>query len=160
VALVSALTLANLYSDADYWREDWRPALALMRESAEPGDVVLGRPDHLLPLDYYGLDDLEYAELPAAVTDEALLEAFDQEMTGRVALAAAGSDRAWLITHFYVNDAHGFPQERNQALSDTSASSPQKAWMEMNYPAIGEWDFSGVQLTLYDITVPTAAAGG
>jgi hypothetical protein len=158
VTLISALTLSHLYADSDYWREDWRSALAFLRETAEPGDVVLGRPDHLLPLDYYGVDSLDYAELPAAVTDEALLDEFDQEMTRRVSLAAAGADRAWLITHAYVNDPHGFPQERNDVLADTLSSSQQKEWMETNYAVLQELRSTGIELTLYDLAKPATLA--
>lgn len=154
VALVSGVTLFNFYVDPSYGREDWRSALAEMRQAIQEGDVILGRPDYVLPLEYYGLDQSMYAELPAAVRDEALLEAFDVEMARRVALAAPDSGRAWLITQFYINDVHGFPQGRNQLMADLPFTNLQQLWMDSNFEAIDQQDYVGVRLTLYDLTSP------
>jgi 4-amino-4-deoxy-L-arabinose transferase-like glycosyltransferase len=156
VAVISGFTLLNLYGDDSYWREDWRSALADLRLEAREGDVVLGRPDHLLPLDYYGPDGLTFAELPASVTEEALLEAFDQEMGRRLALNGPASGRAWLITHFYNNDAHGFPQARNQLMSELPASSLHELWMDAHYQIVEQRDYVGLRLTLYDLSTPMA----
>jgi hypothetical protein len=159
IAVISGRTLLSYYGDASYGREDWRSALTDLEALSRPGDVVLGRPDHILPLDYYGVEEVRYAELPAAVDDEALLDVFDQEMGRRVALAAPASGQAWLITHFYISDVHGFPQGRNQQLADLPESNLQKLWLDAHYNMVEQREFVGIRLTLYDLTSPLVDDG-
>lgn len=157
IMVISALTLANFYSNESYWREDWRSALAYLSGAVHEGDVVLGRPDYVLPLDYHGLDDVRFVELPAEVTDEALLELFDQEMARRVALAAPESGQAWLISQFYITSVHGFPQERNELLADLPQTNLQQLWMDTHYEVLAQHEFVGIRLTLYDLESPLVA---
>jgi mannosyltransferase len=152
VVFASGLALARNYFDSEYGRDDWRAALAQLETTAEPGDVILARPDHILPLTYYTKGDYQFVEIPPAATDDATQQTFDEQMSGRASVAAEISDRAWLITHFYNNDLHGFPQERNASVRQAVQSSAQEAWMNANFEPVGDWSFTGIHLALYDLS--------
>ena len=149
--LVSAVTLRNLYSNPEFARDNWRQALASVDAQARTDDVILGRPDHSLPLAYYTSQNTDFTEIPAAPDDPTLQQAFGEEMAIRLALAGDEKKRAWLVTNFYNNDPHGFPQERNRRVAQANIESPQKAWMDDRYPKIEQWQFPGIYLTLYDL---------
>jgi 4-amino-4-deoxy-L-arabinose transferase-like glycosyltransferase len=152
--LISVATLSNLYGEPDFWREDWRSAVQVLRESAEADDVFLGRPDHMLPLTYYGWDGLQHSGLAEDVSDEERSATFGEEMDRRVSSATADSERVWYINDFWVRDPHGFPQKRNQSLAESMLHSPQKAWLDEQYQLVGEWQFTGIELVLYDLGKP------
>jgi uncharacterized membrane protein len=154
IASLSAATLSNLYGKPDYWREDWRSAVAVLRESAEADDVFMGRPAHMLPLSYYGWDEVQHAGLDEGGNGVARSATFGEEMARRVGLATADSERVWLIDDFWVTDPHGFTKERNRLLAELAQHSPHKAWMETQYQLVGEWQFTGIELALYDLGKP------
>jgi len=149
--LVSTVTLRNLYTNPEFARDNWREALAIVESQARTDDVILGRPDHLLPLAYYAPGSVDFTQIPASTDDPALQQAFGEEMAIRLALAGDEKKRAWLITNFYNNDPHGFPQERNRQVEQAGIESSQKAWMDARYATIEQYTFPGINLTLYDL---------
>jgi hypothetical protein len=150
--------LANLYYRPEFGREDWRGALAHLEDQARPRDVVLTRPDYLLPLAYYTSREWATLEVPPPVTDPALEAAFPVEMAARMATVEGNADRAWHIAHAYNNDPHGFTAQRERTAAHWPVTSPQKAWLDAHYEVLAELSFTGIQLTLYDL--PAGAGSG
>ncbi len=157
VAVFAALSLKNMYFDPDYAREDWQETAVRLAQELRSGDVVLVRPDLILPLAYYVSTPLQIIELPAAVNQVELAAAFDDEMRYRLIHGADHAPRAWLITLFYNGDTHGFPQARNAAVAHPAENSQQYAWMDAHGRLLREWTFTGIRLSLFDITPITRA---
>jgi mannosyltransferase len=157
VIVAAVLALCNLYYDPSYAREDWRAAMTYLDAERGPGDVLLLRPNHTLPLAYYGHEDEEkepvaYQEVPF-LFDEGEREAYlAQEMGARMAAIAQEWDRAWFMSSVENTDPHGFPHERNASLRRVGERDGVKAWLDARYVRLEEVFFTGICLTLYDLS--------
>jgi hypothetical protein len=140
--------LVKIYVDPSVGREDWRSALNRLDRDIQPDDTILLRPDVLLPLEYYTNNQSKIVEMPASTEDQNYAEAFSAEMEKIILKAAGESDRAWLITNFYISDTHGNAAERNKMVKRAAEHSPQRAWVEGNYPVLADWEYPGIRLTL------------
>jgi hypothetical protein len=145
--------LFKIYDDPSVGREDWRSALSHLEKETRPDDTILLRPDVLLPLEYYTANLSNTAELPPSTGDQAFTGAFSAEMDKIMLKTAQVSDRAWLITNFYISDPHGRADQRNDMVNQAAEFSPQRAWAEENYPIVAEQEYHpGIRVTLFDLT--------
>lgn len=139
VLLPTLVSLRNLYFDPDYGREDWRGAVAHITANRQPGDALLLTTGQILPLAYY-----EDAQLPQVVLPDVA------EMAGEMTAVAQQYKRVWFIRSFDNAETHGFPQTRNEAVA-TAPPDKYEAWLAAQFTLVGQWTFTGIRLTLYDL---------
>ena len=60
--------------------------------------------------------------------------------------------RAWLISSVDNTNPHGFPHQRNAALTRVGEEDAIKVWLDAHYVQLGEMSFTGVWITLYDLS--------
>jgi 4-amino-4-deoxy-L-arabinose transferase-like glycosyltransferase len=145
-------SLLSMYRDPAYSRDNWRGAMAHLGAERQVGDVLLLRPSHTLPYAYYLDLPLPYQEFPFLFYEEEREAYLAQEIESRVASIAQEWDRAWLISSVDNTNAHGFPHERNAALARIGEKDAIKGWLDARYPRVEEVTFTGVLLTLYDLS--------
>ena len=144
--------LYNNYFQPQYGREGWQEAVDYLAANALDTDLIWSQNDHQVPLNYY-LDEqgLQVKGIVAAppVGTEAEFEAGMQE---RLAIMEAQAERVWLVTQFYNNDIHGFPQFRNEAVQFTETADPQYEWLKTHLVTVKDATFVGIRLTLFDLS--------
>lgn len=152
ISIIIALSLYRMYHASQYARPDWRHALSWLIEESDSGDVILGSPLELPPIFYYTDQEVPFIVLPNTDSAPESKERFEIAMADQISALAEDRDRAWLITHYFNNDAHGFAQKRNRQLQRADQDNSHKVWMDSNYETFGEWTFTGIKLTLYDLS--------
>lgn len=163
IVLPTLLTWHNLYFDPDYARENWRDAFTHIATVQQEGDLLLLTPGQLLPYFYYGQGVVDQALLPTSFTpvdDDSFdcgsrRQCIDVALSEQVAALPADVNRIWLIEGYDNANTHGFPQTRNAAIISSSRNE-YKQWFNQNYTAVNQWHFTGIRLTLYDLTRPHA----
>jgi hypothetical protein len=152
IVITSAVALRNLYFEPQYARDDWRQAMEYMDENWQENDVYLVKPSQTIVLDYYGDNQTAYQLAPTLIDDEQRRLFFEEEIGGWVASVAEESDRAWLIMVFENTDPHGFPQVRNEEVLHKEADQSIEEWMDENCLRLDQWLYTGIRLTLYDLS--------
>jgi mannosyltransferase len=148
----AVLALVHLYYDPLYAREDWRSAMSYLDEERQPADLVLLRPSQTVPLVYYGDRSTPFEELPFLFDEDEKKEFLAHAIEPTMADAARRWDRAWLISAFENTNAHGWPLERNAALSQAGEQDAIKKWLDAHYDRLQEVVLTGICLTLYDLS--------
>ena len=152
VVAAQALALRNYYFDPQYAREDWQAALAYVTAQRQAEDVLLLRPNHTLPLATYVGGAFPFEEFPFLFYEDERREYLSQEMGPRMAGVAQDWRRAWLISSVDNTNPHGFPHQRNAALTRVGEEDAIKVWLDAHYVQLGEMSFTGVWITLYDLS--------
>ncbi|MCB8983579.1 MAG: glycosyltransferase family 39 protein [Ardenticatenaceae bacterium] len=147
------LSLRNLYFEPAYAREDWRAAAAYMAANQQPGDVLLLNGGQVLPFLYYTEAHLPQVVLPSLLEYEKPEQKtqLEQVLEETISTVPAGTKRIWLVRPFDNAETHGFPQTRNMAVSSNEKNALE-SWMETNSHLAGRWYFTGIRLSVYDIT--------
>jgi len=158
VTVISINPIRNNYSDPLYSRPDWRTAFKILQERATPEDVILGKEVDLLPVYYYNGEDNKFVNLPDGGAGSG--NEHNQKMAEIVKNEAQAASQIWLLTHYFNNDPHGFPQIRNRQLAEAELVSPHKIWMDKNLREIGEWKVTGILLSLYELPESIEAGEG
>lgn len=153
-------SLLNMYDDPAYGRDNWRAAMAYVEAERQTGDVLFLRPSHTLPYAYYLDQPLPYQEFPFLFYEEEREAYLAEEMESRVASIAREWDRAWLISSVDNTNAHGFPYARNASLARIGEEDAIKGWLDARYPRVEEVPFTGVLLTVYDLSSELERKGG
>jgi hypothetical protein len=112
-----------------------------------------------LPYFYYGYDQVDQDVLPSLfefddTADQpcaARSQCVDEVLQAKIAELPAEANRVWLIQVYENAHTHGFPQRRNAAVV-SAARNEYEQWFEQEYTAVDQWHFSGIRLTLYDLT--------
>jgi hypothetical protein len=147
--------LYNNYFQPYYGREDWQAAADQLVTNALATDLIWSRNDHEVPLTYYLDKERLRANWIIASPPNETEEDFEEEMLSRLALMNSQADRVWLITQFYINDIHGFPQQRNEAVQYTETADPQYKWLKTHLETVHEETLVGIRLTLFDLSLIT-----
>lgn len=146
-------SLYNQYFGAEYGRSDWRGSLALLAEEWRVDDRILITPEQSLPLLYYKDARFSYDIMwssPVEMQDD--MAAFRREIESQMATIASESDRVWLIRDYANNDPHGFSRARNAAVANVSERDSIKSWLDEAYEPAEDWSFTGIHVTLYDVS--------
>lgn len=161
VLLPTFFTWQNIYFDADYAREDWRAAFLQIKAADLEDDLFLSAPTQIVPYLFYGRDHVDYMDLPdlfdceyddgEPIPDHLREPCIDDVLQAEVAALPADVTYVWLLHSYYNNNAHGFPQARNAAV-EQGLPNTYEQWFEQNYTAVNQWHFTGIRLTLYDLT--------
>ena len=158
LVLVSLGTVPGLYNNyfrPQYGREDWRTAANQLITEALPTDLIWSRNDHQVPLTYYLDKKRLRANWIIAAPPNGIEEDFEEEMRSRIAVMQSQADRVWLVTQFYTNDIHGFPQQRNEAVQYTETADPQYEWLKTHLETVHDETLIGIRLTLFDLSLIT-----
>jgi mannosyltransferase len=161
VLLPTFFTWQNICCNADYARENWRAAFDQIEAVDLANDLFLSAPTQIVPYLYYGANRVDYVNLPRLLSceydDGELVSAhlrdqcIDDILQAEVASLPADVTHVWLLDSYHNNNAHGFPQARNRAAA-LAQPNLYEQWFEQNYTAVNQWHFTGVRLTLYDLT--------
>ncbi|GMQ78861.1 MAG: hypothetical protein BMS9Abin02_1402 [Anaerolineae bacterium] len=160
IVLITAASLKNLYTEPLYSRSNWRPVLNQLAAEVEAEDAILGYPVDLLPIFYYVGEGTDFRELPDPSSRSRNPDGAGGGFEDVVNEISGTADRIWLITHFFNNNPHGFPQRRNERLEDAALNSGPKVWLDGHYKMLGEWIVTGVNLSLYDLSAPLDLEAG
>jgi hypothetical protein len=152
VVASNALALRNMYVDPAYAREDWRAAMQYLKDKRQPDEVLFLRPSQTLPLAYYGDPSALYQEFPFLFLEGERRAFLDGEMPVRMAAIAQDWDRAWLVTSVDNTNPHGFPYQRNDGLARAHETDAIKGWLDARYRVVADVRFTGIWLTLYDLS--------
>jgi mannosyltransferase len=148
----------NLYFNPNYAREDWRSAFNQIEITHRDNDLLLLTETQLLPHSYYG-SSIDYAVLPALFEFDDVesqpcdtrSQCIEETLQAQMAALPAGVERVWMMQVYDNAHTHGFPQTRN-ALFNADIRNEYRQWLDREYTAVEEWQFTGMSLTLYDIT--------
>jgi mannosyltransferase len=159
ILLPTLFTWHNLYFNPDYAREDWRAAFAQIGTAQQEGDLLLITPGQLLPYFYYGHHTVDHAVLPSLFEFDVAesqpcgtrSQCADEALQEQITALPADVDRIWLIQSYDNAHTHGFPQTRNAAIA-SAARNEYEQWFEREFTAVNQWLFTGIHLTLYDLT--------
>ena len=161
VLLPTFFTWHNIYFNDDYAREDWRSAFHQIKLADMDGDLFLLAPTQIVPYLHYGLGRVNYADLPdlfdceyddgEPVAPHLRNQCIDDVLQTEVADLPANVTYVWLLRSYHNNNAHGFPQARNRAAA-IGRQNVYEEWFAQNYTAVNQWHFTGIRLTLYDLT--------
>lgn len=152
ITIVSMTSLQNLYFDPDYSRDAWRQAMGNMASEWQENDVYLVKPSQTIVAYQYSHESIEYALLPYLIDGEEKDNFYQNDINSWVASIAGDFDRAWLLMAFENTNPHGFPQNRTKAVLDHEATDSMEAWMDDNCSRLNQWIYTGIRLTLYDVS--------
>ena len=133
-----------------HFRNDWHGAMALIETSQPKTAVILGQQDIILPLAYYGQNQVALIQIPPP-QGNAVTPDFATAMATQIDTAVQQSSYVWHIEPFYNHDTHQFPEARTEQLLNETLSVPQ-TWLKSHYPAIAQHQLPGIRLTLFDIS--------
>ena len=150
----------NLYFNLDYARDDWRSAFKQIEVTQQENDALLLLPFQIRAYAYYGAERTDYTILSDVFVceDEERYSGFSSTqqcmnnmLQTEIDSLPIDTERVWLISSYHNNNTHGFPHERN-ALAALAPPNWYEQWFDQNYTAVTQWHFTGIRLTLYDLT--------
>jgi mannosyltransferase len=140
------VSTSSLFLDQTYHRDDWRQAIAEIRENAQSGDVLLVRPHHYVPLYYYDLQEIPWFTVPyleSALDYETFLDA-------QLSTSPSEGGRLWTMIVCENGDPHRFAQGGQQRLMAKVEEDEVRAWLLRNRHNVEDRVYNGVHLSLYD----------
>jgi 4-amino-4-deoxy-L-arabinose transferase-like glycosyltransferase len=145
VLLGTGLSQFNFHTQQDYQRRDWRSVFAQIEGASGENDLLVGRSNILLPLEYYQEDDRPFLEIPVP-EGNSITPAYDRVMGDLWQDKQPAPNQVWLIETFSEHDPHNFPD----AIS-LNAYSVERDWFGERLYRRQAWLFSGIRLTLYTL---------
>ena len=150
ITLITVISILQQANNPKFARNDWRSAIAQIDSNGSNPHLVIGHRDLLLPTNYYGNERTHFIQIPPPETNQETSE-FDEIMRQRLDLAANVSNLAWHAESFYNQNPHGFPDERNSFVVDTSDNITQN-WLKSRFASLETVMLPGIRMTLYDIS--------
>ena len=144
------LSLYNLYFEPAYYRENWRDAVAYLREQCNDGDIVIiSSNPHFVALDYYHPGDVELRTLPLSSYARDGGEYLSKNVPGLQLSSGLPPSRYWVISGLDNLNIHGFPQQRNKLVQAGCQFDQIKAWFDDHYSLLKIQAFNGICMSLY-----------
>jgi mannosyltransferase len=153
IAVTSTMALANGYFNPGYAREDWRAAIKQLSVEWQAGDILLLDPGQVLPVGYYGSGRFDYEIVPFLPDEPEKERYLSQEMPSRLAAVQTKTMRLWHVAVAENTNPHGFPRVRNQQVAAGYLHDPYAAWLDRHYPVAAQFQFTGLRLTRYDLSM-------
>jgi mannosyltransferase len=160
IFLPTLFSWQNLYFNPDYARDDWRAAFIQIETASQDNDLLLLTLSQIRAYSYYGVDRVRYANLPDLLTCEederspafsSHQQCIGEKLQTKVETLPADVERVWLISAYHNDNTHGFPQARNVAAA-LAHPNVYEHWFDQEYTVVNQWQFTGIRLTLYDLT--------
>ena len=140
------ISTSSLFLDPTYRRDDWRQAIAEIRENGQSGDVLLVRPHHYVPLYYYNLQEIPWFTVPYL---ESALD-YDAFLDAELSTSPSEGGRLWTMIICENADPHRFAQGAQQRLMRKVAEDEVRAWLLRNRHNVKNRVYNGVHLSLFD----------
>jgi len=150
VLLSTYQSLNNLYLEPAFHRENWRDAVAYLRERWSSGDIVVTSSDpHFVALDYYHPGDIELRTLPLSSYARDESDYLSKSVRGLRLTNGLPPARYWVISGLDNLDIHGFPQQRNALVQAGCPFDQIKVWFDDRHSLLSMQVFNGICLSLY-----------
>lgn len=143
--LPMASSLHNIFFNEYYARDQWREAIANIRENAQSGDILLVRPHDYVPLYYYSPGGVPCYTVPYLGSRQEYETFLDSESPVR--LTEGG--RMWAMIACENADTHLFDQGARQLLRAKVERDVVRALLLQRYRLLQEWEYNGIHLSVY-----------
>lgn len=141
-----AASTCSLYLDSKYHRDQWRDAIAAIKENAQGGDILLVRSHHYVPLYYYRVQEMPWYTAPYLESAQEYETVLETDLSAR--LSEGG--RLWTMIVCENSDPHRFVQGTKQRLMEKVEEDKVRAWLLQNYQLLEVRVYNGIHLSLYD----------
>jgi hypothetical protein len=142
------VSICSLFVDQRYQRDQWRQAIAEIRQHAKSGDLLLVRPHDHVVLYYYDAQEIPWCTVPYLGSKEEHEAFLAKEVPAR--LSEDGT--IWTITVCENANAHRFVDGARDRLLSKVADDDVRAWLLRHYRLLEERLYNGVYLALYGST--------
>ncbi len=150
VALLVPATISDcsLFLDERYHRDQWRQAIAEIRQHAKTGDLLLVRPQHHVVLYYYDAQEIPWCTVPYLGSKEEY-EAF---LASEVPAGLSEDGTIWTIIVSENANAHRFVDGARDRLLQRVADDEVRGWLTRRYHLLDEKVYRGIYLASYTTT--------
>ena len=150
VALLVPATIStcSLFVDERYHRDQWRQAIAEIRQQAKSGDLLLVRLHQHVVLYYYGAQEMPWCTVPYLGSAEEY-EAF---LASEVPPRLSEDGTIWMIIVSENANAHRFVDGARDRLMQRVADDEVRGWLLGRYHLLDEKIYQGVYLASYATT--------
>jgi mannosyltransferase len=140
-----AVSISALFLDEKYQREQWRQAIAEVKQNAQSRDVLLVRPHQHAVLYYYNLQEIPWSTVPYLGSQQE----YDDYLDDTVPAQLSGDGRIWTLIVCENANAHHFVQNNAQNLMDKVLNDELRAWLLAHYQLLDERTYRGIYLASY-----------
>jgi uncharacterized membrane protein len=138
-------SLYSLHFDPAHYRDQWREAIAQIRDNAQGGDLLLVRPHHYVPLYYYEVPEIPQHTVPYLGSSQEYEAFLNREIPTR--LNRGG--RIWTMIISENANPHRFAKGTRENLWAKVERNEIRAWLLENMRLLEELELRGVYLALY-----------
>lgn len=140
LTLAISFSLSRIYFDPIYAKEDWRGLVGYVQQHSQSNDVIFVRTlEGTLPFNYYDRGQLEKVAM-STNRATAPLDEIAQEY-----------DRIWLVYPYPHDTTHFVAKPGSLDLYGGETEPEIRNWLVAHqHDIVGEREFSGLQLILYD----------
>ena len=143
--LTISASVYSLYFDPVHYRDQWREAIAQIRENAQDGDLLLVRPHHYVPLYYYEVPEIPQHTVPYLESSQEYEAFLDREIS--TSLNQGG--RIWTMIVSENANPHRFTKGTRENLWAKVERDEIRAWLLENMQLLEELELRGIYLALY-----------
>ena len=145
VVVPTTTSLYGLFFQEAYARDQWRQAIAQVRENTQSGHILLVRPHHYVPLYYYDLHEITWHTVPYLASKEE----YETWLSTEVSPLLGNGGRLWTMIICENADTHRFVQGARQRLMEKVENDEIRAWLLENYEVVEDRVYNGIYLASY-----------
>jgi mannosyltransferase len=141
----ASISTYSIFFDGRYQRDQWRQAIGEISQNAGSHDILLVRPQQKVVFNYYGLDDIEWVEVPYFDSREE----YDDFLDAHISPLLDKRARLWTLVVSENANPHRFVEGNVGRLAEKVQTDQVRGWLLRHYDLLDDRTYVGVYLGCY-----------